>query len=153
MWQGGVNYECGVNRGTWLYTHECVRTPTHTHTHTHTEFIGASVVKNWQCACQSRSHGFDPWVGKIPWRRKRQPTPVLLHEKSRGPGNLVGYSPWGHKSVRNDLATKQQRICTHISLKFENLFISLLHIKYTARFYCIAQGTKLYLVVNYTRKE
>ena len=128
-------------------------TPTHTHTHTHTEFFGASVVKNWQCACQCRSHGFDPWAGKIPWRRKRQPTPVLLHEKSRGPGNLVGYSPWGHKSVRNDLATKQQRICTHISLKFENLFISLLHIKYTARFYCIAQGTKLYLVVNYTRKE
>ena len=127
----------------------------HTHTHTHTHRVLWSVRGKELAVCLPVQEPwvFDPWAGKIPWRRKRQPTPVLLHEKSRGPGNLVGYSPWGHKSVRNDLATKQQRICTHISLKFENLFISLLHIKYTARFYCIAQGTKLYLVVNYTRKE
>ena len=41
--------------------------------------------------------GFDPWVRKIPWRRKWQPTPILLPEKSYGQGTLVGYSPWGHK--------------------------------------------------------
>ena len=35
---------------------------------------------------------FDPWVRKIPWRRKWQPTPVFLPGKS-----LVGYSPWGHE--------------------------------------------------------
>ena len=36
--------------------------------------------------------GFDPWVGKIPWRRKRQPTPVFW------PGEFCGlYSPWGSK--------------------------------------------------------
>ena len=29
-------------------------------------------------ACQCRRHGFDPWVGKIPWRRTWQPTPVFL---------------------------------------------------------------------------
>ena len=40
---------------------------------------------------------FDPWVGKIPWRRKWQPTPVFLPEKSHGWRSLVGYSPWGHK--------------------------------------------------------
>ena len=40
---------------------------------------------------------FDPWVGKIPWRRKWQPTPVLLPGKSHGQRSLVGYSPWGHK--------------------------------------------------------
>ena len=35
---------------------------------------------------------FNPWVGKIPWRRARLPTPVFL------PGELHGlYSPWGHK--------------------------------------------------------
>ena len=38
-------------------------------------------------ACQCRRHGFDPWVGKIPWRRKWQPTPVFLpgklHEQRR----------------------------------------------------------------------
>ena len=40
---------------------------------------------------------FHPWVGKIPWKRKWQPTPVLLPGKSRGLRSLVGYSPWGHK--------------------------------------------------------
>ena len=43
--------------------------------------------------------GFDPWVGKIPWRRKWQPTPVLLPGKFHGPRSLVGYSPWGHKQL------------------------------------------------------
>ena len=40
---------------------------------------------------------FDPWVGKIPWRRKWQPTPVCLPGKSHGQRILTGYSPWGHK--------------------------------------------------------
>ena len=40
---------------------------------------------------------FTPWVGKIPWRRKWQPTPVLLPRGLHGQRNLVGYSPWGHK--------------------------------------------------------
>ena len=37
----------------------------------------------------------DPWVGKIPWRRKWKSTPVLLPGKSHGQRSLVGYSPWG----------------------------------------------------------
>ena len=41
--------------------------------------------------------GFDPWVGKIPWRRKWQPTPVPLPGESHGGRSLVGYSPWCHK--------------------------------------------------------
>ena len=51
-------------------------------------------------ACQYRSHkrrGFDPWVGKIPWRRTRQPTPVFLPGESHGLRSLVGCSPRGHK--------------------------------------------------------
>ena len=32
---------------------------------------------------------FDPWVGKIPWRRKRQPTPVFLPGKSHGQRSLI----------------------------------------------------------------
>ena len=39
----------------------------------------------------------DPWNGKIPWRRKRQLTPVFLPGKSHGQRSLVGYSPWGRK--------------------------------------------------------
>ena len=41
--------------------------------------------------------GFDPWVGKVPWRRKWQSTPVLLPGKAHGQRRLVGYSPWGLK--------------------------------------------------------
>ena len=41
--------------------------------------------------------GFDPWVGKIPWRNKWQPTPVLLPREFHGQRSLAGYSPWGHK--------------------------------------------------------
>ena len=53
-----------------------------------------------ESACQSRRRKrpeFDPWVKKIPWSRKWQPTPVLLRGKSHGQRSLVGYSPWGHK--------------------------------------------------------
>ena len=52
----------------------------------------------WQSVClQFRRPRFDPWVRKIPWRRKWQPTPVLLPGKSHGQRSLVGYTPWGHK--------------------------------------------------------
>ena len=52
---------------------------------------------------------FDPWVEKILWRRKWQPIPVFLPGKSHGQRNLVGYSPWGHRRVRHDVATKQSK--------------------------------------------
>ena len=42
---------------------------------------------------------FDPWIRKIPWRRKWQPTPVFLPGKFHGQRNLAGYSPWGHKAL------------------------------------------------------
>ena len=48
---------------------------------------------------QCERPGFDPWVGKIPWRRKWQPTPVLLPGKSHAWRSLVGYSPWGCKEL------------------------------------------------------
>ena len=42
---------------------------------------------------------FDPCVGKIPWRRKWQPSPVFLPGAFYGQRSLVGYRPWGRKSV------------------------------------------------------
>ena len=48
---------------------------------------------------QCRRPGFDLWVGNFPWRRKWQPTPVLLPGKSHGRRSLVGYSPWGCKEL------------------------------------------------------
>ena len=62
----------------------CIQSYTHTHTHTHTHL-------------QCRRPGFDPWVEKIPWRRKWQPTLVFSPEKSHGWRSLVGYSPWDCK--------------------------------------------------------
>ena len=53
-------------------------------------------------ACQFRRHkrpGFNPWVGKILWSRKWQPTPVLLPGKFCGRRSLACYSPGGHKEL------------------------------------------------------
>ena len=61
-------------------------------------FPGGSCGKESVCQCRRhKRHGFDPWVGKIPWKRKWQPTPVFLPGKFHGQRSLVGYNPWGHK--------------------------------------------------------
>ena len=50
---------------------------------------------------QRRRPGFDSWVGKSPWRREWQPTPVFLPGEFHPQRSLVGYSPWCHR-VRHD---------------------------------------------------
>ena len=62
-----------------------------------------------ESTCPWRRHGFDPWVRKIPWRRKWQPTPVFLPVESHGRRSLAGYSSKDHKKVEHNLATKQQQ--------------------------------------------
>ena len=53
----------------------------------------ALVVQNAPAdAGRRRRWGFDPWVGKIPWRRAWQPTPVFLPGESHGERSLAGYS-------------------------------------------------------------
>ena len=64
--------------------------------------------------------GFDPRLRKIPWRRKWQPTPVLLLGKSHGWRSLVGYSPWGHKE--SDMTEQHHLGC------FKLFHSSLMHI-------------------------
>ena len=59
-----------------------------------------------ELSCQCRRIGFHPWVGKFPWRRKWQLTPVCLPGKSQEQRSLAGYSP---QRVKSDLATKQQQ--------------------------------------------
>ena len=59
---------------------------------------GGTGGKEPTCQCRrTKSRQFDPWVKKIPWRRKCQPTPVFLPGKSHGQRSLAGYSPWGCK--------------------------------------------------------
>ena len=76
---------------------------------------------------QFRRHrrcGFNPWVGKIPWRRKWQPTPVFLPGKSQGQRSLAGQSPWGPKESDTTehytmtvmiLNTRDPRISQHLT--------------------------------------
>ena len=66
-------------------------------------------------ACQFRRHKrckFSPWVGKIPWSRSWQPTPVFLPGESHGQRSLEGYGPWGLKewarSERFNMPTGEQ---------------------------------------------
>ena len=64
---------------------------------------GYSWIRDWthrssgeDSACQCRRckrHGFNPWVGKTPWRRVWQPTPVFFPGESHGQMSLAGYSP------------------------------------------------------------
>ena len=44
-----------------------------------------------------RDSGFDSWIGKIPWGRERQPTPVFLPGEFQAERSLAGYSPQGCK--------------------------------------------------------
>ena len=55
----------------------------------------AQLVKNLPAVQETQ----DPWDGKIPWRRKWQPTPVSLPGISHGQRSLVGCNPWGHKEL------------------------------------------------------
>ena len=57
-------------------------------------FLGSTSVEESTCQCRrSKNRGFDPWVGKIPWRREQQSTPVFLPGESHGQRSLVGGSP------------------------------------------------------------
>ena len=61
--------------------------------------VGLPCVSNGKkkICLQCRRPRVDPWVGKAPWRRAWQPTPVFLPGESHGQRSLAGYSPWGHK--------------------------------------------------------
>ena len=54
-----------------------------------------------ESAFQCRRCGFDPWVGKIPWRRKWQPTPVFLDWKIPWTENPGGLQFMGSHMTRN----------------------------------------------------
>ena len=56
----------------------------------------AQMVKRLPAMWETR---FDPWVRKIPWRRKWQPTPVSLPGESQGWLSLVGCHLWGHAEL------------------------------------------------------
>ena len=69
----------------------------------HKGFPGGSVGKEFTCQC--RKCEFYPWVRKIPWRRKWQPTPIFLPGKSHGQRSLEATVQGGAR-VKHDLVTK-----------------------------------------------
>ena len=71
-------------------------------------------LRQWRIRLQCGRPGFDPWVGKIPWRRAQQPTPVFFMENLHGQRSLVGYSPWGCKeSDRTEWWSNQGLLALH----------------------------------------
>ena len=60
-------------------------------------FLGFPVAQTIRNCLQCGRPGFNLWIGKTPWRKAWQPTPVFLSGESHGQRSLVGYSPWGHK--------------------------------------------------------
>ena len=79
-----------------------------------------------ESAWQYRRHktcGFDPWVGKIPWRRKWQLTQVFLPGKFHGQRSLAGYSPWSHKG--SDM-TEHKHKSMEQRKEFRNIYSQLL---------------------------
>ena len=119
---GGIRNICSeIERNLKLVLDSCYRTSDH-------RILGSSSsLDGWenQDFCDLKSYGWDnpealgfmlffsgssdgkkhlptmweTWVGKIPWRGKWQPTPVLLPGKLCGWRSLVGYSPWDHKEL------------------------------------------------------
>ena len=68
-----------------------------------------------ESACRRRRHrrcGFDPWVGKMPWRGKWQPVLISLSRRSHGQKSLVGYRPRGCQE--SDTA---ERLSSHTHLR------------------------------------
>ena len=63
----------------------------------------ASLVAQWEnlsaMQVDCKRYRFGPWVGKIPWRRSWQPSPVFLPGEFHGQRSLVGYSLWGFKEL------------------------------------------------------
>ena len=67
--------------------------------------------------CNARDHlqcgrlSFDPWVGRIPWRRKWQSTPVFLPREFHGQRSLAGCGPWVCKS-QTQLSNYHPEMCS-----------------------------------------
>ena len=62
-----------------------------------------------ESTCQCRRLKFDPWVRKIPWRRKWQPAPIFLPGKSDQQKHLVGNSPWSCKRIGHNVVIKEEQ--------------------------------------------
>ena len=81
-------------------------------------FPGGASGKEHACQCRRlQRHGFNPQVGKIPWRRAWQPSPVFLPGESQAQRKLAGYSAQSCKESDTTEATYTQHIAYNIKNK------------------------------------
>jgi len=73
----------------------------------------ALVVKDPFCQCRKHRCELDLCVGKIPWRRLWQPTPVFLPGESHGQRSMAGYDPQNHKEP--DMTEATEHAYMHIA--------------------------------------
>ena len=111
-----------------------------------------------ESACRCRSLRFNPCFGKIPWRRKREPTPVFLPGKSQGQGSLAGYHVvtrgWmqlGNWALRDCKLPEEDRSLFYLSLDpkylVSNEWMNYLCIFYSTIYYlCFFCFTVKYMV-------
>ena len=70
----------------------------------------------------------------MPWRRKRQPSPVVLPGKSHGQRSLVGYSSWGHKELDMTPRLNNHHIWNYLCVKLRSWHpVPTLHGKQTVK--------------------
>ena len=84
-------------------------------------FPGGSVVKN--LSASGRDVGSISGLGRPPGERNGNPLQCSLPGKSHGQRSLVGYSPWGHKRVRHNLATETTATSSLLWPVHHNVFI------------------------------
>ena len=85
-------------------------------------FPGGSSGKQPACQCRRyERHRFNPWVGKIPWKKKWQPTPVFLPGKCHGQRYLVDSCPWGHKELDTTERQCNAKMLTWLSVQFSSV--------------------------------
>ena len=77
------------------------------------QFLRWHSGKESACQCRRLKRCFDPWIRKIPWSTKWQPTPVFFPGKFHGQRSLVGYSVHGLQRVRYDWAHAHTHTHTH----------------------------------------
>ena len=107
-------------------------------------FPGGTSGRESACQCRRcKRRGFHPWVTKIPWRRKWQPTPAFLPGKppwTEEPGEL--HSPWGHKESDT---TESLYFVGRITALMADLSFQLLQ---RSRWYCVAQGPPIKTILS-----
>ena len=96
-----------------------------------------------ESTCQRRRCRLHPWVGKIPWRRKWQPTPVFLPGKSHGQRSLMGYNLWDRRE--SDM-TEQLWACTHTPVMYEIFLYRVLSLFFYISRFGLASKIKRFIL-------